>query len=85
MIQEKIMSETIKEAFDAAAELAMMDLSEEIGKTATELRNRLEACESHVLNETGEWKWDRVPSDLVMDLLGFLASLSASRLAQEKL
>ena len=38
--------------------------------TAKELADRLDACESHVKN--GDWKYDKVPADLVRDLLDHL-------------
>ena len=38
--------------------------------TAKELADRLDACESHV--KDGDWKYDKVPADLVRDLLDHL-------------
>lgn len=40
--------------------------------TAHDLLERLLDCSSYVY--AGDWKYDRVPSDLVQDLLCYLAS-----------
>ena len=55
-----------------AAELDEMDFE---SPSASELADRLEMCCS-VVTKDGEWKYDRVPSDLVQDLLDFLHRLA---------
>lgn len=55
------------ETFSAA------DLAEEEFQlpSASQLANRLEACESHVTTQ-GQWDYDKVPADLIKDLMDFL-------------
>lgn len=61
------------EAF-TPADFEKMDLK---SPDPTELAKRLEACDS-VVTKDGDWKYDKVPSDLVQEILAFLWNASNS-------
>ena len=52
----------------AASDLAIIELED---VRPGDLADRLDECESYVTKD-GDWKYDRVPSDLVQDLLAYL-------------
>ena len=71
---------TEKDSFDfetvTAAELADEPIQGLDAEDAKKLADRLRDCQSYVTSD-GDWKYDRVPSDLVQDILFFLRDIES--------